>query len=61
MGKCKLKPCPFCGGAAIYRSNLYRGGTMHYIRCQKCQAGLPSRNTADAAAGAWNMRAPNGL
>ena len=37
----KLKPCPFCGGAAeLTNSNAY-GSPIVFVRCAKCKARTP--------------------
>jgi Lar family restriction alleviation protein len=50
----KLKPCPFCGGKAEFRSG---SSTMPYIRCRECGGRTKSsRNKANLIA-VWNRRA----
>lgn len=50
----ELKPCPFCGGKAEFRSG---SSTTPYIRCKECGGRTKSsRNSANLVA-AWNRRA----
>lgn len=49
----KLKPCPFCGGAAVQLISGSPGG--HYARCDGCLASSDDR-TRDSAIAAWNRR-----
>ena len=46
----KLKPCPFCGGKAIFEENT---GTF-FIHCESCCAFTPDFNTKEQAIKAWN-------
>lgn len=48
----KLKPCPFCGGAAAY--NDVKGGFA--VRCKHCNITTPVYGTKVAANNAWNWR-----
>lgn len=48
----KLKPCPFCGGKAIFsttlnRSSHYSRGLDFEIKCEDCGIKLPSSFTMD--------------
>lgn len=36
-----LKPCPFCGGAAVYGYEDEYPEAGHFIRCQGCDASTP--------------------
>ena len=49
----ELRPCPFCGGKAVYR-----GTGQVYVRCLAC--GARSRGTVERyrsnLAALWNMR-----
>lgn len=65
----KLKPCPFCGGEAITKSEQRHSGTkdkFYFVGCSayNCIASLHSMNryyaTAEDAATAWNRRADDG-
>ena len=52
----KLKPCPFCGGEAVYPEGLTVGG--YWITCSKC--GIEQGHgymTQEEAIAAWNRRA----
>lgn len=49
MDEIKLKPCPFCGGEAVYIINKnYEWGTTHGwqfgIKCTNCKTELPMRD-----------------
>lgn len=44
--KIELKPCPFCGGKAIFETfslnnTSFSVGFKYEIRCEECKAGLP--------------------
>lgn len=55
MNKAKLKPCPFCGGAA----RSYNGPIDGYgVVCTKCGVKLYGRGSIAAATRAWNRRSP---
>lgn len=60
--KIKLKPCPFCGGAA----SVYEHENFVFIRCQICDCGTPSISAninycaSECVADMWNRRADNG-
>ena len=46
-----LKPCPFCGGEAIWRT-----GTKNWIECKKCRTNGRLRKSHQEAIDAWNKR-----
>lgn len=48
----KLKPCPFCGGEAVFR-----GQTYYYIWCKSCLAETRGSENKEEAIEAWNSRA----
>ena len=52
----ELKPCPFCGGEAVYPEGITVGGI--WITCDKCGIvqGHPYMTREEALA-AWNRRA----
>lgn len=53
-----LKPCPFCGGAAI----LVRQGTVrqsHQIECEDCGCFVESGEVDWNSGNKWNTREPN--
>lgn len=56
-----LKPCPFCGGAAVMKKNKYSSG--YYVIClsHNCSMIVATcqRETEEEAAEAWNRRASN--
>ena len=64
--KVKLKPCPFCGGEAVLKDDLW--GESFCVRCKRCRArtdsfitgldGVPDDEIAaqDMAREAWNRR-----
>jgi len=59
----ELKPCPFCGGSAVYIAKNYLG--QHYVRCPDCGAVVWGSDTDETitekeAVKAWNRRADNG-
>lgn len=50
----ELKPCPFCGGKAIYRE--FRGKTLK-VYCVKCKCGvIRTGKSKDNAIMLWNRR-----
>ena len=63
----ELKPCPFCGGAAM-RMNCDGKGQpiakwleIHYVvRCLKCGIRTNTYQTKKGAINAWNRRVDNG-
>lgn len=67
----ELKPCPFCGGEAYYRTPQHESGTafdIMMIECKKCGASPYAvsvyENASDsdkktAIAEYWNRRAKN--
>jgi Lar family restriction alleviation protein len=50
-----LLPCPFCGGKASFWFNLFF--SLHFIRCDKCDAESKMDGHAGWARRAWNRRA----
>ena len=50
----ELKPCPFCGGEAVFGRRIY----CAEVYCSKCHATI-GRVGLDAAIEAWNRRAEN--
>ncbi len=46
-----LKPCPFCGGEAIWRT-----GTKNWIECKKCRTNGRLHKSHQEAIDAWNKR-----
>lgn len=73
--KIELKPCPFCGGKAIYHRTPVRtnGGWCDSVtvKCEKCEARTNrilydkkkhgEDGEYDEAREAWNRRADNGI
>lgn len=54
MKEKELKPCPFCGGAPVIRTDgLYEG--QPYVECPKCLANVTRDERSDVIA-AWNRR-----
>lgn len=55
----KLKPCPFCGGTAVYHEIKNRG-RWHVVRCEneycKMRPSTYGCTTPDAAAAIWTRR-----
>ena len=63
MKAVKLKPCPFCGGKADFKTYI---GACVYVECRKCRTTSDVFDKTDflelnciAAADAWNRRAEN--
>ena len=54
----QLKPCPLCGGPAIYRDFPDVKHISHYIECAKgpCDLTLCAGNSYEECAAAWNTR-----
>jgi Lar family restriction alleviation protein len=60
MKETELKPCPFCGGEAEYKT--FTTGrilkfTAHYIACSVCGCQTNVQFTNKEAATKWNRRA----
>ena len=54
----KLKPCPFCGNAAILKSFDVFNTKWFYIKCSKCNAEINDPAPSEKmAANKWNRRA----
>ena len=60
MRQITLKPCPFCGGKADYKTYLDNAA---YVECRKCRTTSDVFNSTDfydlnciAASEAWNRR-----
>ncbi len=54
----KLKPCPFCGGAAEIKQKGVRGarGQNMIIACPTCEISLETGETWINENSKWNMR-----
>ena len=53
----KLKPCPFCGGAAEIRSWAIEGlGKCYTVECRGCRATTALHVVRTMAVGDWNRR-----
>lgn len=56
----QLKPCPYCGGKAEYKSvktkKRITAGTLQerYIRCSKCHTRTQAYGKIDNVVNAWN-------
>lgn len=49
-----LKPCPFCGGGALYTPTCH----IDVVQCRVCGAqGMAAMGQPEAAIAAWNRRA----
>lgn len=49
-----LKPCPFCGGEALYTPTCH----IDVVQCRVCGAqGMAAMGQPEAAIAAWNRRA----
>lgn len=62
-----LKPCPFCGGQAVFYIGRYSGGTNYVVvKCRKCNAkteeiiGSVAYCAKDVVIDLWNRRDDNG-
>ena len=54
----KLKPCPFCGGKAVYSSITFlHGDDQCHVECEKCGFTTENFKTRYDAIDAWNRRA----
>lgn len=49
----KLKPCPFCGGRAVY--GYYVGTDNHWVSCRQCEVTITDA-TKEEVYIAWNRR-----
>lgn len=55
----KLKPCPFCGGPAVYRNGSHPWEAPQWSAgCIEGHATSTDMGTKDEAAEWWNRRAP---
>ena len=59
MENTELKPCPFCGGKALY--GKYEEGTdyiytYHRIECVKCGANIDHNYISENVIKKWNNR-----
>lgn len=55
----ELKPCPFCGGAAVIRKEYPAGGmggNGYYVGCPNCHMDGPFDLGYSGAVEAWNAR-----
>ena len=61
--KVELKPCPFCGGEAVYEEMMVRKGYECNVHCNSCLASMHSITfdwqfeATEEAITAWNKRA----
>ena len=58
--KIELKPCPFCGGEAVYRSVDYLVEPSGYVRCKNGCCTQHWYSPKDKAIELWNRRAQDG-
>lgn len=70
----KLKPCPFCGGEALFWTSKGRYKDFAYIQCDTCSAKSKTvvsqfyvdddefwdSTACDRLTGAWNRRCSDG-
>ena len=56
MDELKLKPCPFCDGAAKLETEMLFGRSRHSAVCQTCGARGSRCETAEEAVERWNAR-----
>lgn len=66
MNNTELKPCPFCGGEAVYTDNYNGDGTGHCVYCTECGSGAailtgatPPEELKARVCAYWNRRAEN--
>lgn len=60
----ELKPCPFCGGKAVYRKKSGDYGytpDIHLVECTRCDAeiratSLDYKDLKDVVVDKWNRR-----
>lgn len=57
---CRLKPCPFCGGAAEFE-RLGTGRVSCIVVCEDCGARHESGDSGAASGESWNRRHPRPL
>lgn len=55
----KLKPCPFCGGAAEMQCGDGHDIWPYYVMCVECVAEADRCKRQEDAIAAWNHRAPD--
>ena len=59
----ELKPCPFCGGEALFDvSNPARwgwGNDYHVVKCSDCGARIRPSSVKEQTTAVWNRRASN--
>lgn len=48
-----LKPCPFCGGEAVYRTTM----GVYWVKCIKCGVSIDAAGDKKTANERWNQRA----
>ena len=53
----ELKPCPFCGSKASFRSSYGDAGKSHWVECLRCRSGGEDCSSKQGAEKAWNRRA----
>ncbi len=53
--KPELKPCPFCGGTAVYAEDDNKLFPYRVV-CQKCRIGTQFEANLSKAIEAWNTR-----
>jgi Lar family restriction alleviation protein len=51
----ELKPCPLCGGEAVYESTQHKHGIVHSVYCEECGIEI-ARLNKQGAIEAWNRR-----
>lgn len=65
MSEIKLKPCPFCGGEAVFKRDRIAG--IYCVKCTNCKCmttfqfdfGDGEEVSKKKAADIWNRRADN--
>lgn len=63
MADLTMKPCPFCGGEAIFDVLMATDRDYYRVECKRpsCDATGPVRKTESGAVKAWNRRKDAGL
>ena len=51
----KLKPCPFCGGEAVF-AREWEIFNKNYVHCLECRVQIGFEHTREDAIEAWNRR-----
>ena len=52
----ELKPCPFCGGVAVFNEDKFKHGTVYSVYCDVCCAEIAGLKKQEVVK-VWNRRA----